>query len=71
MTVTYDGSDTVTSCSYTTLPDSTQRDEDFARPEGYVPLLDYSGWSLTTWVVKVALEALGLTKVRPLPRPPR
>ena len=34
MAVTYDVSDTVTSCSYTTPPDSTQRDEDFARPEG-------------------------------------
>jgi hypothetical protein len=28
---------------------------------GYIPLLAY-GWSLTTWVVNVALEALGLTK---------
>jgi hypothetical protein len=33
VTVTYDGSDTVTSCSYTTLR-TTQREEDFARPEG-------------------------------------
>jgi hypothetical protein len=29
--VIYNGSDTVTSCSYTTPPDSTQRDEGFAR----------------------------------------
>ncbi len=27
MAVIYNGSDTVTSCSYTTPPDSTQRDE--------------------------------------------
>ena len=55
MAVIYNGSDTVTSCSYTTPPDSTQRDEGFARnPLGYIPLLAY-GWSLTTWVVKVTL----------------
>jgi hypothetical protein len=53
--VIYNGSDTVTSCSYTTPPDSTQRDEGFARTRlGYIPLLAY-GWSLTTWVVKVTL----------------
>ena len=70
VTVTYDGSDTITSCSYTTLPDNSARRR-LCPTRGVVSLLDYSGWSLTTWVVKVALEALGLTKVRPLPRPPR
>jgi hypothetical protein len=30
-------------------------------PRGYILLLAY-GWSLTTWVVKVTLEAVGLTK---------
>jgi hypothetical protein len=52
--VIYNGSDTVTSCSYTTPPDSTQRDEGLPEPVGYIPLLAY-GWSLTTWVVTVTL----------------
>jgi hypothetical protein len=26
-------------------------------PVGYVPLLAYLGWTLTTWIVKVVLDA--------------
>ena len=32
-------------------------------PVGYVPLLAYLGWTLTTWIVKVVLDA---QEVRPL-----
>jgi hypothetical protein len=40
--VIYNGSDRVTSCSYTTPPDSTQRYEGFARTRwGAYPLLAY------------------------------
>lgn len=52
VTVTYDDSDTVTSCSYTTLPDNSARRR-LCPTRGVGILLDYSGWSLTTWVVKV------------------
>jgi hypothetical protein len=56
VTVIYNGSDTVTSCSYATPPDSTQRDEGFCpNPRGYIPLRAY-GWSLTTLAVKVTLD---------------
>jgi hypothetical protein len=61
VTVTYDGSDTVTSCSYTTSRTQLSETKALPEPEGYVPLHPY-GSSLTTWVVTVTQEAVGMTK---------
>jgi hypothetical protein len=43
VTVTYDGSDTVTSCSYTTPPDSTHETKALPEPEGVHTSLPTAG----------------------------